>query len=291
MIQVNNICKDYGNGCGVFDLNFRVNQGEILGFLGPNGAGKTTTIRLLMGFLKPTQGSLSICGMDCFRQQDQIQKEVGYLPGEIHCMDEMSGIQFIRFIADMKRMKNFDKMEYLIEYFALDKNQIIRKMSKGMKQKVAIICAFMHDPKILILDEPTSGLDPLMQNKFVSLLLKEKQNGKTILMSSHMFEEVEKTCDRVVIIKEGRSMALTSIEEVVNSQKKTYEISFYEASEAHSFCTLMDGEQVSNTHVQVQVQNVDALIAQLRDYRIKDITRIQQSLEQLFLEYYGGEND
>ena len=195
MLKVKNITKDYGHQRGVFDLSFNVEAGEVMGFLGPNGAGKTTTIRTLMGFIQPDHGRVSIKGHDCFRNAAQIQKDVGYLPGEIAFMDDMDGMEFIKFIAAMKKMPNLRKAQELLDYFELEPKGRIKKMSKGMKQKIGLVCALMNEPEILILDEPTSGLDPLMQKKFIDKIKEEKQKGTTILMSSHLFEEVEQTCE------------------------------------------------------------------------------------------------
>lgn len=176
VIEISHITKDYGQGRGVFDVSFAVKQGEVLGFLGPNGAGKTTTIRQLMGFIKPDSGSLSILGMDCFKETDKIQKSLGYLPGEIAFVDSMNGMEFIRFVAKMKKMKDLGRAKELMEMFDLNANGKLKKMSKGMKQKIGIVCAFMDEnASNLVLDEPTSGLDPLMQNRFVELILAEKK--------------------------------------------------------------------------------------------------------------------
>ena len=203
VIEISHITKDYGQNRGVFDVSFSVKQGGGLGFLGPNGAGKTTTIRQLMGFIKPDKGRLSILDMDCFKESDKIQTSLGYLPGEIAFIDSMTGMEFIRFVAKMKNMRDMGRAQELMKMFDLDASGKLKKMSKGMKQKIGIVCAFMNPlASILILDEPTSGLDPLMQNRFVELILSEKKKGKTILMSSHMFEEIERTCDRAAIIRE-----------------------------------------------------------------------------------------
>lgn len=174
IIKINNLTKDYGNGKGIFDVTFTIKKGEIFGFLGPNGAGKTTTIRHLLGFIIPKEKKCIINGLDCNKDIDLIQKKIGYIPGEINLMEEISGIQFIKFMADYRGMKNLGRANELIKRFELDSKCKIKKMSKGMKQKVGIVVAFMHDPDILILDEPTSGLDPLMQNEFVNLILEEK---------------------------------------------------------------------------------------------------------------------
>ena len=224
VIKIENLVRDYGGGKGIFDISFHVNQGEAFGFLGPNGAGKTTTIRHLMGFLKPRSGKCTVDGLDCFRERDKIQARLGYIPGEISFFDDMSGAEYLRFIAEYRKIDARNRMEELLERFELDPKSKIRKMSKGMKQKLGIVAAFMHDPDILILDEPTSGLDPLMQNRFVNLVAEEKEHGKTILMSSHMFEEVERTCDRIGIIREGRMMAVDSAATLREKHTRSYTV-------------------------------------------------------------------
>ena len=207
MLEVDRLTRDYGGGKGVFDLTFRVGEGEVFGFLGPNGAGKTTTIRHLMGFIHPQAGSCRIDGMDCWRDRARIQRELGYIPGEIAFFDDMTGEEFLRFLEKYRGRAGAGRKAELLEMFELAPKGKIKKMSKGMKQKLGIVAAFMHDPRILLLDEPTSGLDPLMQNRFIQLLDAEKARGKTILLSSHMFEEVERTCHRVGIIRAGRPSA------------------------------------------------------------------------------------
>ena len=208
IIKINNLTKDYGNKKGIFNVNISIKKGEVFGFLGPNGAGKTTTIRNLMGFIRPDSGTCSILGMDCFKESEKIKEKLGYLAGEIAFFDDLTGIKLLNFLADMKGIKDKGKMNELIERFELDPRGKVKKMSKGMKQKIGIISAFMSDAEVFILDEPTSGLDPLMQNRFVDLVLEEKKKGKTILMSSHIFEEIEKTCDRTAIIRNGKIVAI-----------------------------------------------------------------------------------
>lgn len=159
-IAIEGLKKDYGSGRGVFGVSFAVERGEVFGFLGPNGAGKTVTMRNLMGFIRPDEGTVNINGLNCFSQRARIQEHLGYLPGEIACMDEMTGAAFLEFMARMKKLRDRTRMEQLIEYFELDPARRIRKMSKGTKQKVGLVCAFMASPDIVLLDEPTSGLDP-----------------------------------------------------------------------------------------------------------------------------------
>ena len=162
VINVQNLTRDYGSGKGLFDVSFQVKKGEIFGFLGPNGAGKTTTIRHLMGFIRPKAGRCQIDGLDCWTNRDEIQKRLGYIPGEINFFDDMTGKEFLKFVTDYRKIGNENRMQELLERFSSDPRGTIKKMSKGMKQKIGIVAAFMHDPDILILDEPTSGLDPLI---------------------------------------------------------------------------------------------------------------------------------
>lgn len=212
----------YPSGKGIRDISFRVCQGEVLGYLGPNGAGKTTTIRCLLGFSSPDRGGCSIRGLDCRAQAPDIQRFLGYIPGEIAFLDGMTGRQFLKFLSQLRGTKDDTRQKELEELFEMDRSGRIKRYSKGMKQKVGIIAAFMHDPQVIILDELTSGLDPLMQNRFTELVLSEKKRGKTVLMSSHIFEEVERTCDRVAIIKDGALVQEEDIQALGQNQRKVF---------------------------------------------------------------------
>ena len=274
VIEISHITKDYGQNRGVFDVSFSVKQGEVLGFLGPNGAGKTTTIRQLMGFIKPDKGRLSILDMDCFKESDKIQTSLGYLPGEIAFIDSMTGMEFIRFVAKMKNMRDMGRAQELMKMFDLNASGKLKKMSKGMKQKIGIVCAFMNPlASILILDEPTSGLDPLMQNRFVELILSEKKKGKTILMSSHMFEEIERTCDRAAIIRDGRLVAVEEMEKLKEGRQKVIDITFREADMAEAFAAAFPEAvyQPGSKTVTAKVgKNLDAFIKKAGAYTVTD---------------------
>jgi ABC-2 type transport system ATP-binding protein len=293
VMEVSHVTKDYGRGRGVFDLSFGVDEGEVLGFLGPNGAGKTTTIRQLMGFIRPDRGALQIRGKDCFKERDEIQRSLGYLPGEIAFINSMKGMEFIQFVARMKDMKGTGRAAGLMERFELQPDGKISRMSKGMKQKIGIVCAFMDDPQILILDEPTSGLDPLMQNRFTELILEEQKRGKTILMSSHMFEEVERTCKRAVIIKSGKLVAVEDVEKLRDGKGKKIEVRFADEARAAAFV----GEYTLSGHgkawrqgavVCLQVQgSMDAFLKMVSKYPVLDLQTQGQSLEELFMHFYG----
>lgn len=290
VIKVDNISKDYGSKRGVFNLSFEVNRGEIFGMLGPNGAGKTTTIRQLMGFIKSDKGSAKILDMDCFVNRENIQLKLGYLPGEIAFMDEMKGSDFIRFIAEMKSIKNKKRIKELIGLFELDANRKIKNMSKGTKQKIAIVCAFMNEPEVVILDEPTSGLDPLMQKKFIELILEEKKKGTTIFMSSHIFEEVEKTCDRTAILKDGKLIAIENMEELKSKKNKNFEVVFRTNKDAENFKNKISFKsELNNNIVKLSIINneINNFIKELSNYDILDINSSTQTLEELFLHFYN----
>lgn len=290
LIDIRNLTKDYGNHKGIFDVSFSIKKGEIVGFIGSNGAGKTTTIRHLMGFIHPQQGTAHIMNIDCFKQADKIQKQIGYLPGEIAFMDQMNGYEFIRFMAKMKNIKDLHYAEELISYLELDPSVKIKKMSKGMKQKIGLIIAFMQNAPILILDEPTSGLDPLMQNKFVDLIRKEKEAGKTILMSSHIFEEIEHTCNRVIVIKDGMIIADENMNKIKTERNKHYEITFRNQKDAILFQNkYSDSTRNENTIKYISKGDVNGLIQELSKYDIVDINARYQTLEEVFMRYYGGE--
>lgn len=290
IIDIRHVTKDYGQNRGVFDLDFQMNKGEIMGVLGPNGAGKTTLIRQLMGFIKPDQGEVAILDMDCFEKTPQVQEKVGYLPGEIAFMEDMTGIEFIHFIASLKGMKDFTRANELIQFLELDPRGKIKRMSKGMKQKIGLVIAFMQDTPILILDEPTSGLDPLMQLKFIDLVKQAKKEGKTIFMSSHIFEEVENVCDRVVIIRQGKLVAIENMEDLKNSRSKQYNIIFHDHKEANLFHQKHKESTLRDRQVSLLVQGqADQFIKELSQYTIDDLSIRAQSLEDIFLQYYGGD--
>lgn len=267
IIEVEHLTRDYGSGRGVFDVSFQVAAGEVFGFLGPNGAGKTTTIRHLMGFLKAKEGGCRINGLDCFRDREKVQQMLGYLPGEISFFDDMTGIEFLDFVSGYRKDKGESRRKELMDMFDLNPHGKIKKMSKGMKQKVGIVAAFMHDPQILILDEPTSGLDPLMQNRFIELVEAEREKGKTILMSSHMFEEVERTCHRIGIIRAGKLVAMDQVEALREQYMTPYTVTLESEEMAKAFAKDFQG------------------VCQGRSVTVS----AKRSLEEVFMQYYGGE--
>lgn len=295
IIRLDHVTKDYGHGKGIFNISMQIHKGEVYGYLGPNGAGKTTTIRHLMGFIKADQGSVTIRRKNCWSKQKEIQNSVGYLPGEIAFPNDMKASAYIKMIAKLRHMKSMNRADEIIQLFELDTSVSLKRMSKGMKQKVGIVTAFMHEPSLLILDEPTSGLDPLMQNRFVELIEQEKKKGTTILMSSHMFDEVERTCTRVGIIKDGRIIEEKNADELRHSRKKSYKIEFFKQEEFALMCELpFEKTDVLQDKLQMIVHVNDAsineLLRTLSAFHLKYLNEIKHSLEDYFMQFYGGEH-
>lgn len=286
------LTKDYGRGRGVFDVNLEVAAGEVLGFLGPNGAGKTVTMRHLMGLIKPQKGTVEILGHDCFCARPQVQACLGYLPGENACMQEMTARSFLDLMAGMRDLRDRSRMRELVDVFDLDLGARIGGMSKGNRQKVAIVAAFMAHPDVLLLDEPTSGLDPLMQERFLDLVEEERTRGVAILLSSHIFEEVGRACDRVAFIRAGRVAMTCAMDEVRSMRSRGYTIEFSSARE-RSRWELAHGKEPAKGEARGvelrDVRDVNALIRELSSYDVASVTSREQTLEELFLHLYEGD--
>lgn len=288
-IQVKNLTKDYGDGRGVFDLNFDILKGEMLGFVGSNGAGKTTTIRNIMGFLKPDKGKITIYGLDSWQNAEQTKKYIGYVPGEIAFPDLKTGTEFIKSQAEFLGLKDLSYANYLIEKLQLDPSAILKRMSKGMKQKTAIVVALMANPDIIILDEPTTGLDPLMRVSFLDILAEEKRKGKTILISSHLYEELEKNCDRVALINKGKILDIAVMDEIKNRPVADYKIEFNNKADYDKFKTLgykiiRDQKQYNQITVSIKKSDLNKLFNDLTNYNVKFIAEVKYTLEKHFNE-------
>ncbi len=250
MIRLEHVTKEFAPGRGIFDVSFTVDPGTIFGFIGPNGSGKSTTLRHLMGLLAADGGKATIGGFDCWKQSKEVKKLVGYLPGEISLPGDMTGADMLDL---MQRLHGSDpaRRQLLLKRFPFETKTKIRKMSKGMKQKLALVGCFMKDAPVYLLDEPTSGLDPLMQERFLEWIEQEKHAGKAILMSSHHFPEMEKSCDRAALIKAGRIIVESDIHELVRSSRKTYTIVFRTEVEAAQFA-MQVGVEPKRTEVSFQ---------------------------------------
>lgn len=295
LIKIEHLTKDYGSGRGVFDINLEIEKGETFGFVGTNGAGKTTTIRHLMGFLQPACGCASIGGFDCWRDSAEIKKLVGYIPGEIAFPDAPTGVEFLKRQAELVGLTDIEYRDYIIKTMQLDPTANLKRMSKGMKQKTAIAAAFMHNPDILILDEPTTGLDPLMRASFIEILNEEKKKGKTIFMSSHMFDEVEDTCDKVALIKDGKIVSVVATEDIKHNKNKTFKLEFITIQDFNKFLAETIGKINSNAEkqqvtIEIHDNQINALTAILKNYHVKFFKEIKYSLEQYFNSIYKEGN-
>jgi len=293
LIEINNITKDYGHGRGNFDVNLTIEKGETVGFVGTNGAGKTTLIRQMMGFLKPDSGNIKINGMDAWKNSSEIKAMTGYLPGEIAFPDAPTGTVFLKRQAELLGLKDMTYADYITKKLQLDPTAVLKRMSKGMKQKTAIVAAFMADKEILIMDEPTTGLDPLMRAEFVDIINAERVKGKTIFMSNHMFEEMEATCDKVALIKGGKIVAVKATKEIKHNSDKTYVVGFANPEDYQRFLlepfdfSVRKAEKCQLT-MNVNDSEINKFMHTLKGYNVQYISEIKYTLEQYFKSLYQG---
>lgn len=294
MIQVENLTKDYGSGRGVFDVSFEVNKGEVFGFLGPNGAGKTTTIRHIMGFSNPDSGQTRVFGKNSAKYYNKILENVGYLPGELALPDGLSGTEFLKMMQDLRHSKNDDRMNYLIEKFDLDPGGDVKRMPLGTKRKLAIVAAFMSDPDVLVLDEPTSGLDPIMQEQFIEFIKEEKKRGKTILLSSHIFHEVDLTCDRIGIIKDGKLISTFIADDLRHNENKNFKIEFTSKVSFEKFVLsglniYYQNPEKLKVKFSINDDHINDFIGTVSD--VKYLSEIKFTLEDYFMKFYREDKE
>ena len=285
IIEIKNLTKYYGKIKGIEDVTFSVKKGEIFGFLGPNGAGKTTTIRTLLGFLKPTSGNAYIFGLDIDEDGIEIKQDVGYIPGDLNLYGHLTGRQFLNYFTSL-RDSDMYLLDELLSIFEVPLDRKIKGYSKGMKQKLGIIQAFMHDPELVVMDEPTAGLDPLLQQEFYKFLKKEKKKGRTMFFSSHILSEVDKVCDRVAIIRSGRLVALEDVDTLKNKKGKIIRVKIKEKPSKFKGPKQI---KVKDGWIQfVASDDIDRWIKKLAKYTILDIEINDFSLEDIFMRYYEG---
>lgn len=292
-IKIEGLTKHY-SGADKFalkDLSLTVAPGEIYGFLGPNGAGKSTTIRLLMNFIQPTRGRAELLGKDVVRNSVELKSYIGYLSGENAMYPKLTGAQYLSYMNDLQVSNSKRNAEKLAKKLGADLNKKINDLSTGNKQKIAIIQAFMHNPKILILDEPTRGLDPLMQEAFYELLVDAKKRGATIFMSSHILGEIQKTCDRVGIIREGRLVSESVISDLAAEAAQTFDIEFGSKVPLGEIRKVL-GVRVQNKEGKRVTINMHGKLSDLFAVLARhEVTRIEArtlDLEDLFMQYYEG---
>ena len=295
IIQTNQLTKSYGRSRGIIDVTFDIQEGEVFGFLGPNGAGKTTTMRTLMGLLHANSGSASIGGLDCWTQSTEVKKLVGYLPGDFTFDPGLRAAQILEYLAHLRGGVDQAYLKQLIQRLDLDPTRKFRQYSSGNKRKIGLIQAFMHKPRVLILDEPTSGLDPLNQQEFYKMVAEVRADGRTVFLSSHILPEVEHTCDRVAIIREGRLVKIDHVSALKDIHQHDVEISFAGPASVAWFehvPGVIKAEAGANERT-LQLYMQGPLTEIIRIAGEKGATNIvthEPTLEEVFLRFYQGDD-
>ncbi|MBV9230158.1 MAG: ABC transporter ATP-binding protein [Chloroflexi bacterium] len=294
IIQTRQLSKSYGRSRGIIDVSFDVHEGEVFGFLGPNGAGKTTTMRTLMGLLHANSGKATIGGLDCWTESTEVKKLVGYLPGDFAFDPNLRGAQIIEYLAHLRGGVDQAFLRSLIERLGLDPGKRFREYSHGNKQKVGLVQAFMHKPRLLILDEPTSGLDPLNQQEFYRMVAEVRTEGRTVFLSSHILPEVEQTCDRVAIIREGRLVKIDHVSSLKDIHQHDIEVSFPGPVSVEWFkhvAGVTGVAQGADEHIlQLNVQGpLTEIIRIASDHQATNIATREPTLEEVFLRFYEPE--
>jgi ABC-2 type transport system ATP-binding protein len=294
VIKTDKLTKSYGRSRGILEVTFETQKGEIFGFLGPNGAGKTTTMRVLMGLLHANSGSATIAGLDCWTQSTEVKKLVGYLPGEFAFDPGLRGAQIIEYLGHLRGGVDQTYVRALVERLGLDPGKRFREYSHGNKQKVGLVQAFMHTPHLLILDEPTSGLDPLNQQEFYQMVAEVRAEGRTVFLSSHILPEVEHTCDRVAIIREGRLVKIDHVSSLKEIRQHDVEISFPGPASIEWFKNVAGVTRVAQgadeRTLQLNVQGTLMEIIHLASqHDATNIATREPTLEEVFLRFYEPE--
>jgi beta-exotoxin I transport system ATP-binding protein len=290
VIVAEGLTKSYGAERGVVDLSFAVPPGEVFGYLGPNGAGKTTTIRTLLDFIRPTVGRARIFGLDSAEGSIEIHRRTGYLPGELALYERMTAADYLTHFAALRDGVDWGDVLRLAERLDLRLETRIRSLSHGNKQKVGLVQAFMHRPELLVLDEPTTGLDPLVQQEFHTMIAEARLGGSTVFLSSHVMPEVERLCDRVGIIREGRLVAVEDVGDLKARAIRTLDIRFARPVPGEAFAGLPGVQriEVQGDLVHLTVAgHVDAVVKAAALYEVLDITSNEPTLEEVFLTFYG----
>ncbi len=289
VIETKKLNKSYGKSRGIIDVDLAIKEGEIFGFIGPNGAGKSTTIRILMGLIFKSSGEAKVFEFDVEKDKEKILKDVGYLPSEIFYYDNMKAIDLLKYSASFYKTDCAARIYDLAKRLDLDLNKKIEDMSLGNRKKVGIIQGLIHSPKLIILDEPTSGLDPLIQQTFFEIIKEERDRGATILFSSHILSEVQKLCDRVAIIKEGKILEIQEMDELSNDSYKTITVKTDSNITAFSLEGAMNISQSEGNLSFIYKGDYNVLLTELLKYKIKNIEITEPSLDEIFMHYYDKE--
>jgi ABC-2 type transport system ATP-binding protein len=292
VIRAEQLTKSYGQHRGILDVDFAVEEGEVFGFLGPNGAGKTTTIRLLLDLIRPTSGRLTVFGLDSRRSSVAIRKRLGYLPGDLRLYERMTGAELLRYFGHLRGLDGAERPEQLAVRLDLDLGRRIKELSRGNRQKVGIVQAFMHEPDLLVLDEPTSGLDPLVQETFYELVAEATKRGGTVFLSSHVLSEVQHMADRVGLIREGRLDLVDSVENLRARAFTHVEATFAEPPPTDAFSQVAGVQRVEQDDSVVRFAlggEIDPLLKALALFHVKALDVREADLEDVFLARYRGE--
>ncbi len=294
VIETEELTKHYGAHRGIVELDLSVDEGEAFGFLGPNGAGKTTTIRTLLGHLRPSAGRARVFGIETTADPVAIHRRIGYLPGEFTLYDRLTGGQTIEYFANLRGGVDRAYRDRLIERLDVDPSRRFKEYSKGNKQKIGLVIALQHRPELLILDEPTSGLDPLVQRAFYTLVREARAEGRTVFLSSHILSEVERTCDRVAIIKEGRLVRIGRVDTLRDLAHHQVELRFAEAVPTAEFANLPGVSNVETDDHTLRMRVAGAMTPVVRAaarYELLDFVSREPSLEETFLAEYGVDTE
>ena len=290
IIETKKLTKYYGKSRGIIDLDLTVDEGEFFGFIGPNGAGKSTTIRTLLGLIYPTSGEAKIFGKDIIRDKKEILADIGYMPSEATFYNGMKVKEIIALSAEIRKKDCSAEAEKLCERLTLDKEKRVEELSLGNRKKVSIVCALQHKPRLCILDEPTSGLDPLMQKEFFDILKERHGEGATILFSSHVLSEIQKNCSCAAIIKEGRLIALDSVENLSKTSAKR--VTLHGVNTVPETLAAKSAETNGDSVSFLYSGNIKDLLNAANSLPIYDMTITEPTLDEIFMHYYekGGEN-
>lgn len=294
VIRLEGLTKSYGKSRGVEGLDLEVCPGEVFGYLGPNGAGKTTTIRLLLDLIRPTSGRALVLGSDPRAGGPALRRQIGYLAGDPALYRKMSGRQLLTYLGNLRGLPGLGPARALAERLDLDLSRPIGDLSRGNRQKVAVVQAFMHSPQLLVLDEPTSGLDPLMQREFYRLVAEARAEGRTVFLSSHVLSEVERIADRVGIVREGRLVVVEGLEALKAKALRRLEVHFAAPVPRVEFAALPGVQDVVVEGTMLTcsaVGSIDGLVKAAARYEVTNLVSHEADLEDLFLRYYEGAGD
>lgn len=287
IIEVNNLTKYYGKSRGIIDVSFKVEEGEIFGFIGPNGAGKSTTIRLLLSLIHPTSGSAKVFDKDVTVHGPEIRREIGYLPSEVFYYEGMKVIDLLKYSASFFSKDCTKRMKELSDLMELELNRRISDLSLGNKKKVGIVQGLLHSPKLLFLDEPTAGLDPLMQRKFFDLIRKENARGVTVFFSSHILGEVQRLCNRVGIIREGRIVEISDIHTLQKNNYKKVHVTAAGLKVADFKMAGVTNLQSDDGHLHFFFKgDINTVLKKLGGMQLVDVSIEEPTLEEIFMQYY-----